>query len=555
MDAAPSTTCPECGHDAKAPEGLLRTRRRWRLAVLGVVLLTLAGAGSSHPWNALGGWYGVAPTTALLLQYDLMSESQASRVSTPGATPRGEKLVSALRERSARMWAWQRRYLAREVLRHKLSPAWPDQGIAASFLNREIAREIGGARPELRALLDSSDLSIRARGINAAAYAGWHAEWIVPRLRPLALDPARTLDERCAVLTVLRIIGSRDAFSILNEVSDDQTLARGGYLFNERLEFAPSLAGEAPCSALAYSLHRRLQESFQPAGPLGEAPSSKIPIEQFKAAMTEGAADPGKRFRVVMALLTQELRSRESVALLVASLRDPDEMVRYAAAGALGAFEHIRRRDVRIAPDAAQPLAHALNDESALVRATAAWALGLIDPPQTLAIEPLAARLGDQDVLVRRQAALALARMWHGAPGAADTLVPALDDPDPVVRLGAARALVRVPGYHERARKVIEAALRAEDDPAVMRAGLLTVDSLVSRSPGRGIDPPSEAGGAGGSLVPTPKITAALRRQVLVALTQLETSGNAGGMGGDWAGWLRERVTGMTDLPGPGKSP
>lgn len=41
MTGAPSLTCPECGQDARTPARLLKTRRRWRLAVLALLIALL----------------------------------------------------------------------------------------------------------------------------------------------------------------------------------------------------------------------------------------------------------------------------------------------------------------------------------------------------------------------------------------------------------------------------------------------------------------------------------------------------------------------------------
>jgi Arc/MetJ family transcription regulator len=67
MEATPGRTCPECGFEPRSERALHRGRRRWRLAMLGVVVLIL-----SHPLHAVPdinerGWVGGVPTTPLIV--------------------------------------------------------------------------------------------------------------------------------------------------------------------------------------------------------------------------------------------------------------------------------------------------------------------------------------------------------------------------------------------------------------------------------------------------------------------------------------------------------
>jgi hypothetical protein len=66
MSGASGLVCPECGRDAKRPTRLLRTRRHWRLAMLGLVLLLLGSARFAETWIRRGQWWNHIPTRALI---------------------------------------------------------------------------------------------------------------------------------------------------------------------------------------------------------------------------------------------------------------------------------------------------------------------------------------------------------------------------------------------------------------------------------------------------------------------------------------------------------
>lgn len=59
-------TCPECGHAARTPRALTRTRRKWRWGAFALVLLTLATASGLTPKARRDGWLSVVPIDALM---------------------------------------------------------------------------------------------------------------------------------------------------------------------------------------------------------------------------------------------------------------------------------------------------------------------------------------------------------------------------------------------------------------------------------------------------------------------------------------------------------
>lgn len=114
MGAVVGYRCPECGKDAKRERGLRRTRRRWRWAVLGVVVGTLGYSGATGGTVAAvrkHGWAAGLPEFVLV-----------------------RCLVSAWEEkgRTGLHWAseeMRRRVLAGEMSEAGAAEAWERQGV------------------------------------------------------------------------------------------------------------------------------------------------------------------------------------------------------------------------------------------------------------------------------------------------------------------------------------------------------------------------------------------------------------------------------------------
>lgn len=62
-----TATCPECGLSVKRASSLLRTRRHWRVAAVGVIVMVLSVAVVSVPFVRAKHWYDISPDTPLLL--------------------------------------------------------------------------------------------------------------------------------------------------------------------------------------------------------------------------------------------------------------------------------------------------------------------------------------------------------------------------------------------------------------------------------------------------------------------------------------------------------
>jgi HEAT repeat protein len=126
------------------------------------------------------------------------------------------------------------------------------------------------------------------------------------------------------------------------------------------------------------------------------------------------------------------------------------------------------------------PLAKALKDEAAQVRAGAAAALYWIAPTAGAAVPALGEALGDTDRRVRRLSGLALARIGPGARSALSALMEALKDQDARVRAATADALK---GIGPPARAAVPALIKALKDPD-MRVRAAAANGLAAIGPG-----------------------------------------------------------------------
>lgn len=102
MSGSPGIRCSECGHEAKHPRGLRRTRRSWRLAVLAVLLLGPGIWATLMPRVKARGWVSLVPTTVLI-----------ATMPDAGATMQTELSSRALR---GQLWVWQWRWLVTRCL-------------------------------------------------------------------------------------------------------------------------------------------------------------------------------------------------------------------------------------------------------------------------------------------------------------------------------------------------------------------------------------------------------------------------------------------------------
>ncbi len=78
MSRVPGVRCPECGRTTKKERGLLRTRRRWRRAAIGMCLVVLGAATVAAPSVREHGWLSIIPTAVLVHFTPTIEEEDAT---------------------------------------------------------------------------------------------------------------------------------------------------------------------------------------------------------------------------------------------------------------------------------------------------------------------------------------------------------------------------------------------------------------------------------------------------------------------------------------------
>ncbi len=99
--AGGGTKCPECGHGVKSERSLLRTRRWWRLVVVGVVLMLAAYPAGQFPLLRAGKWREAVPTWVIVYCWPLNVETWDGI----GSDPMIDELYSRLRDPTRNVWA------------------------------------------------------------------------------------------------------------------------------------------------------------------------------------------------------------------------------------------------------------------------------------------------------------------------------------------------------------------------------------------------------------------------------------------------------------------
>lgn len=105
VDDGGGAKCPECGHGVKSERSLLRTRRWWRLVVVGVVLLLAAYPAGQYPLLRAGKWREAVPTWVIVYCWPLNFDAWENT----GVDPMMDELFHArLQSPTHRAWAARR---------------------------------------------------------------------------------------------------------------------------------------------------------------------------------------------------------------------------------------------------------------------------------------------------------------------------------------------------------------------------------------------------------------------------------------------------------------
>lgn len=91
MTGIPGLRCPECGRGQRREKGLLRTRRRWRWAAIGALLVIAGVAVYATPGARARGLAGVTPGWLLVM----VAPAADPVWMTAGATPRSQAFLAA----------------------------------------------------------------------------------------------------------------------------------------------------------------------------------------------------------------------------------------------------------------------------------------------------------------------------------------------------------------------------------------------------------------------------------------------------------------------------
>jgi len=140
LRGTPGLRCSECGYEAKRERQLFSTRRRWRLAALGVLLMLAASSAGLAPKVRRDGWLSLVPTTVLILAVPPAAEDwiwPPVGMLSPGDTEDDllnrpssfeNRAADELARRiasGAELWNCQWRYLIREKRAIRTRRKWP----------------------------------------------------------------------------------------------------------------------------------------------------------------------------------------------------------------------------------------------------------------------------------------------------------------------------------------------------------------------------------------------------------------------------------------------
>jgi HEAT repeat protein len=491
--------CPECGRTQSAEKRFFRTRRRWRMAAAGAVLMGIAGATAISPAVYTGKWSVYTPVPVLRSVLSLFkSDAAAVDARTGMMFP-----VSALT-------SWERlllaSVLARDLAAELDSPTRPARRNAAWAVNTprgpgqrrapyeacSMAADLGDEwrvmRPELKRALASPDQTLRFAAVNAIASLGPKAISLEPDMRT-RFEESNDVTERQACLRIL------DAF----QTDDPRTLSvlRRAAL-SDRMD-------DIRMESAAFLLHREPEEPTTLEAFIGLV-GARWHADRRTAISTLGwyaHSDVGRPAPLLfgrLTLLTNTgpipplLPSQEAAAALAGLLEDPDRDIRTQAATLLAGM------GARVTPYGPALRSRMEHEEDPNVRRAMISAyVKVTDADVDFILHELVALVGSAEAEVQRWAAWQLAECGPRAAAAVPALRrAALDDPyglegmfcqamgfiggegwvalDEILRLErpsralAARSLGMAGTRHPEAAAYLLAAIREEGSPADLRS-------------------------------------------------------------------------------------
>lgn len=221
MEGVPGLKCPECGREAKRERGLLKSRRRWRRAAVGAVLIAAGSALHATPGVRERGWISLVPDRALVWMYfqegpnwevelelkDRLHEGLVSRRTERGIVTRAIGRSDGLTSSDVFLLVQSRDPRMASALIDAASHGPPE--VRASAVNSlSFWTPDGATAQEMRRVFEvaaqdaSLEVHTRRDAMRALAH-GW-PEDAAPLLRGLIDDPVAGHRARVALLEVTR---------------------------------------------------------------------------------------------------------------------------------------------------------------------------------------------------------------------------------------------------------------------------------------------------------------------------------------------------------------
>jgi len=452
MEGTTERRCPECGREAASDRRLFRTRRHWRRAVIGMILIVISGSAFCGRQVQRHGWIGAVPSAAYILALPHLD----LRTTYPELTGRIEK--GDLRAWEYRLLVWRGLGLLSDetdvnqlvrvlrLLRRVENLGRDQERGRPSALGKSWARvsdlDRKGAIDVLLAMIEHEDVNVRLAAYSVLQSFDGNARAAIPRLVSRMDDEGRsTLRSVESALYAASSNARGERAPCLDYPGRllDADRSWTSYVPDE-LAFYESLrrCGANTDKALAIFVTGLISDSEQVrvmsvfgAGLFGNED------ETIRSRVLDLGDDPAARVRLTVAEATSRFPlDAGTVETLRHALRDGDLEVQLAAAGAI---------------EWHGPAAAMFLDDLA-------GAMGPGNEP-TLAwfARAHAAVSGDGDVGANAllDAAIALGVAWtlraiadleRDAPRARDRIEPLLAFPDPDVRFAAAFAFVMCGG-------------------------------------------------------------------------------------------------------------
>lgn len=349
MTGAPGLVCPECGREAADESGLLRPRRRWRIALLGLLIVIVAIVPYYTPRIQRGGWPAAVPTTALIFGLRWWPKEAVFAAGGRGADD--WSLEGRIEEE--RLLPWQRQRLRARIraLAASGAPAAAHRALRLGVIMSDPDALRAAADTLIQVGLDDArDQTTRIQALDAATEALYRWSWI-------SGQASDVVDPHVPALT--RLIAASgplgDAAAPLLHHATDVDTAVPALIAMLRRPAEPGLAldrmrfMQSPQLAAAQALARSAAHNPAAAAALGEAlsgprlqqlaalfavRSESAPLRGLEEAMTTRLLDPTTAVRAAQALSVRTGFSPAALAMLVGAIEDaqpPDSRLATAA--------------------------------------------------------------------------------------------------------------------------------------------------------------------------------------------------------------------------------